>query len=627
MVSLVALRCIGLPQRVQRGTLSFLLCPLAFILFATSSPQASAQEWDACSPSPEVNEALDAIPKQALNQTDWEFHQKEIQAIQNVRKQHPDDIFAERRYIELMLNRTGHREIIAEYKNKFAATPNSPLAAYLYGFALFSRDSVALFSAALENDPKFPWPHLQLAWIYSLSPLLHDQSKVDAHIKAFLEECPESFDGYKELSGSGEDKELIRKGAAQLRAQLMKRKDADAIAAYPTLWALEFKATVPSEYERLRKQAAQDVLRIRALNLQGTREWYDALEDGYKLSNDQQNSDWAKNEREIRFPNPQLPASLEKWAEDHHPPNKDDSAEIRRAYNKQLLMETDVWIQQRPNSSYAWRTRLQAMTQLSEVPPTEIESAADRFIQLAEKNAGPEGAPSGDYFMVAQSLSREHLEPDRVSEMARKGLESLEIDRQEQESLTLLDTEAAAEHNFYQTSQYLDGLACLADAYIELRQPKEAQIALSRMDERLQQLKTFAADKGDRKEAYLNHASAYWDRMARLAELQQRNIDAMGFYENALLARLDAKQKPVPGEKDELAESAKELWSRMGGTSEGWTMWYGRRANELAQSVVLRWEDANEPLAPFELVDLNGKTWSSESLRGKVTFLNFWASW
>jgi hypothetical protein len=121
--------------------------------------------------------------------------------------------------------------------------------------------------------------------------------------------------------------------------------------------------------------------------------------------------------------------------------------------------------------------------------------------------------------------------------------------------------------------------------------------------------------------------SAYWDRIARLAELQQRKIDAMGFYENALLARLEAKQNPVPGEKDELAENAKKLWSSLGGTSEGWTMWYGRRANELARSVVLRWDEANQPLAPFELVDLNGKTWNVESLKGKVTFLNFWASW
>jgi hypothetical protein len=203
-----------------------------------------------------------------------------------------------------------------------------------------------------------------------------------------------------------------------------------------------------------------------------------------------------------------------------------------------------------------------------------------------------------------------------------------EIKRQENESLcSLADNETAAAFSFYQTSENLDGLAYLAEAYVDLRQSEQAQIAPSQMDERLQNLKSFAGDKGDLKVAYLEHLSAYWDRMARLAELQQHEIDAMGFYENALLARLEAKQKPVPGEKDELEERAKKLWSNLGGKSAGWTMWYGRRANELTQSVALRWDDANESLAPFELVDLNGKTWNNESLRGKVTFLNFWAFW
>src|SRR5437016_10299809 len=192
--------------------------------------------------------------------------------------------------------------------------------------------------------------------------------------------------------------------------------------------------------------------------------------------------------------------------------------------------------------------------------------------------------------MAAQALSRKHLEPERVSEMAKKGLKSLEMEREEQESFYAWfgDNETAAELGFYQTSENLDGLACLAEAYIDLKQAEEAQIALSQTDERLQDLKSFAGDKNDRKEAYLEHVSAYWHRMARLAELQQRKIDAMGFYENALMARLEAKQKPVPGEKDELADNAKKLWSSLGGTSEGWTMWYGRRANELARSVVLR---------------------------------------
>jgi len=104
-------------------------------------------------------------------------------------------------------------------------------------------------------------------------------------------------------------------------------------------------------------------------------------------------------------------------------------------------------------------------------------------------------------------------------------------------------------------------------------------------------------------------------------------LDAMSFYENALLARLDAEQKPKAGHPDELAEDAKKLWASLGGTEAGWTMWYGRRADELARSNSLRWEEANETLPAFELTDMNGKTWNLEALKGKVTFLNFWASW
>ena len=70
----------------------------------------------------------------------------------------------------------------------------------------------------------------------------------------------------------------------------------------------EFKATSPSEHERLRERTARDVLRIRALNLQQKREWYDALEEGYRLTNDQKAADWVKNNREVHVPDPWYPA-------------------------------------------------------------------------------------------------------------------------------------------------------------------------------------------------------------------------------------------------------------------------------------------------------------------------------
>jgi len=115
--------------------------------------------------------------------------------------------------------------------------------------------------------------------------------------------------------------------------------------------------------------------------------------------------------------------------------------------------------------------------------------------------------------------------------------------------------------------------------------------------------------------------------MARQAKLQNRRLDAMAYYENALLTRLDAQQKPATGEKDELADNAHQLWASLGGTDAGWKTWYGQRADELANLATLTWEETNQPLASFEIADLGGKTWGLASLRGKVTFLNFWAEW
>jgi hypothetical protein len=115
--------------------------------------------------------------------------------------------------------------------------------------------------------------------------------------------------------------------------------------------------------------------------------------------------------------------------------------------------------------------------------------------------------------------------------------------------------------------------------------------------------------------------------MARLAELQNRNVDGMAYYQSALLARLDSGQVPPAGEKDELQDGARKLWASLGGTDEGWKMWYTRRADALSSQSHLTWETANDPLPPFELTDLKGKTWQLADLRGKVIFLNFWASW
>jgi hypothetical protein len=187
--------------------------------------------------------------------------------------------------------------------------------------------------------------------------------------------------------------------------------------------------------------------------------------------------------------------------------------------------------------------------------------------------------------------------------------------------------ENTEESNFYRASQRIKGLVFETDGYLRLKQAEKAQLDLAQIDVRLQELKPLAGDKQDRKDQCSSQESSYWGLMGRLAELQSRKLDAMAFYENGLLKRLEARQKPETGMKDELAENARSLWNDLGGTDEGWKIWYERRADALARQATLTWEEVNLPLPSFELTDLHGKTWQVADLKGKVTFLNFWASW
>jgi hypothetical protein len=160
-----------------------------------------------------------------------------------------------------------------------------------------------------------------------------------------------------------------------------------------------------------------------------------------------------------------------------------------------------------------------------------------------------------------------------------------------------------------------------------LKQGDKVQSNLAQFDERLRELKSLASDKDWRKKDCCGRESAYWGLTARLAELQNRKLDAMAYYESSLLARFEAAEKPETGQKDEVADNAHKLWNDLGGTEEGWKTWYVRRADELAQAATLTWESANQPLPAFEIADLHGKTWTTANMKGKVTFLNFWASW
>jgi len=290
------------------------------------------------------------------------------------------------------------------------------------------------------------------------------------------------------------------------------------------------------------------------------------------------------------------------------------------------LQQTAQWIKDRPNTTLIWSDRLWALGELDDSVAADVIACADQELRLATANAGPEGPDSSTYSDIAESLSKKHLAPERVVEWAQKGLARWEIESKEP-PYDLSDKESLDNMKYNRDYSRIELLGFEVDGYLQLKQADKAELGLTQMDERLQDLKAQVGDIQRHKKSYARKLSVYWGLMAREAELRGRKLDAMGFYENALLTRLDAEQKPEAGKKDELADNAHQLWASLGGTDDGWRLWYGRRADALANQAGLTWEDVSLPLPAFELADLNGKTWTTAALKGKTTFLNFWASW
>ncbi|MGA2137009.1 MAG: hypothetical protein ABSH50_32355 [Bryobacteraceae bacterium] len=581
-----------------------------------------------CAPPPAVQSALDQLPDyQTADQSRYEYLQTRRSAIRALIERYPGDIFVARAYIASMSNENtpaDRLKVIAEYQDLHNQRPDDAYISYLYGISLLGRDtpqSIRLFTAALAQAPNFPWPHLQFVSIYS-APNFLDKAQAISHAKAFLAACPAAWEGYTPLGGIG-DQELIRHAASQLRQVIQPRTDPGALAAYSTLWSLEFAAHPPSAYDALRKQVADDVAHLRALNMENVRQWWRALEEGYKLTNDEKQSDWAAGQSARRFPTWDLPEHIQ-WYEHHDYPGADVPADKKKAYYSDLLQQTDAWIKLRPKSYYIWRERLQALDHLDDAPAAEVASCFAKVLALAQADKGPQPLDSVTDFQLVWVLYNKKLQPRRQLELAQNYLEQFAIDSQQ-----YLDDRYVSKNvdsTFWSTHWKFSAYFFAADAYVRLKQAAQARDALTHADVVLQALKSQINGKDEFRKAYATQESSYWLAEARLAQLQGHQLDAMAYYESALLARLDSGSLPAPGEKDDVAQDAHQLWARLGGSDESWKLWYTRRADAVAAQSHLTWENAQDPLPPFQLADLHGKTWQLADLKGKVAFLNFWDS-
>ena len=371
-------------------------CVLAALLIGFMPAGVRAQGYEACGPAPAVKAALDQFPQQKPADTDWQYREQRLAARQALLRQYPNDVFIQQAYIHSVGTASEKEKVIAEYKSRHEQNPASAQLTYLYGLTLVGRqtpEAIKLFKAALEQDRAFALPHLQLVTIYN-SRVFSDKAQSMQHLQAYLDACPASLEGYGALTGVA-DKEFLRPYAVKLRTLVENRGDADAVGAYGTLWALEFKTHPASEYEALRRQVGQDLARLRQLPLKDKPQWYQTLERGYDLVGDKKQVEWADDQFLTRIPQFCATVASSKFFDDRMFPGADSPPDKKHAFYSALYEQSGQWLQERPNCLMFWAYRFYGIENLDDIPAAQVKADVDQMLEATARNIGPEGFPSG----------------------------------------------------------------------------------------------------------------------------------------------------------------------------------------------------------------------------------------
>jgi hypothetical protein len=615
---------------MRTGPGKLLLVGVVLLAPAFASP-ARAQVAP-CEAPTKVKEALRDLPERTGDaQAD---RAARLAALRTLLKRYPNDLFVHVRYQEAANYPTAQDRdaVIAEYRALADKHPKEPVYAYLAARAQIGVNTRQILPQLEALTPRVPSSRLALVGIYQ-STNFKDPKKARQQLEGFIKSCPATLSPYDYLR-SVEPSEFLTQSTESLRKLLQPRTDPDAVGYYPTLWSLEFRVRPAIEHDAVRKQIAEDLARLRAVVPAMKQNYFWVLTAGYKLANDGEGEKWASEQARIRFPRTAYSSLRDEFLKANPYPKPTDPPEKRKAFYEGYARATADWVRLAPNDAGAWFDRVSALRETDQASPADVEAGGEGLLRAIAKN------PNGMSFMssiggssfalvVADLYATKGVRLDRLPDLVRHGIPELELLRMSGMPSDLYptrDTTASLE----QARWY--GAVTVADIWLKVKDKDRAREALARV----QTLADQSKPKGDAKDpqfaskqrAYLSRQVTYWRALGDLAQLEGRKIDAITFYQNALLARV---QPPGGSQKDELGEKARALWKEAGGSNEAWQAWstrrdlFGQGPTDLAAGG--RWTKIEKALPEFELADLSGVKWRLADFKGKTTLVGIWATW
>jgi thiol-disulfide isomerase/thioredoxin len=508
--------------------------------------------------------------------------------------QFPDDIQANRRY----QNDAGipRAELIAQYKKRLDAAPDSALSIYFYALSLDSKDSAEktrLYQVALDKDPTMAWPHMALAYDYSFGANM-DKAKATAQVDAFFAKCPTSYDFYtNRMLATVASPAVMKRGAAALRERVEAETDPDLFGIYEHLWMLEFKSLPPEEHPGLRARVARDVARIRKAAPVLPLAMLRVIHGGLKQTTDAAGAAAMAEEIVRAYPQSRdaMDFVMEKW-------RKENPAADTDAFRTALYKVSGEWIARWPSNAPARASRFDTAMRLHSLSNEEVRAAGEQLLEFLKSGDSIYGFQPWEHTLAEEYLRRgAYL--DQVAGLASAGLA---VVRKRTEEQGREQMPAALRQRM--TSPLRAAEIATVDLLARVGKRAEAEGLAAR-------LASLTADGPF-------ETAMRWQAESRVAELAGRPLDAVVYMEQALGG--GAEQV-----KERRRAEAKRLWLAAGGTEKTWAL--RRGTGVLEAKTESAWTKPEKAIGKWELKDIAGKKWVSGELAGKTVFVNVWATW
>jgi thiol-disulfide isomerase/thioredoxin len=128
---------------------------------------------------------------------------------------------------------------------------------------------------------------------------------------------------------------------------------------------------------------------------------------------------------------------------------------------------------------------------------------------------------------------------------------------------------------------------------------------------------------GDRVPKSREIQAEFWTVKAKFGELNGRKLDALILYHTAIQAGPQGSNAPT---KDELSADESRLWKELNGGDEIRALFESNPGQGVSDGHS-DWQMPARTMPLWELPDLSGRTWKLTGLKGKIVFINVWATW